>query len=85
VDKRFKTEVNLLKTRYGMPGLVTYLGHVTSTKVNDDGEQVTEHFIALELMECDLKHLISSWNGRRGHPGHLLACQVSCVRAGLES
>jgi serine/threonine protein kinase len=27
-DKRFETEVNLLKTRYGMPGLVNYLGHV---------------------------------------------------------
>jgi serine/threonine protein kinase len=76
VDKRFETEVNLLKTRYGMPGLVNYLGHVVAYGVDRDQEPTVDHFIALELMECDIKQLIGRWEERRGLPGHLLACQV---------
>jgi serine/threonine protein kinase len=80
-DRRFETEVNLLKTRYGMPGLVNYLGHVVIDYKNRDDEPMADHFIALELMECDVKQLIHSWHEqeRLRKPGHVLACQVSLI------
>jgi hypothetical protein len=77
VDKRFQTEVDMLKTRNGMQGLVRYYGHVVMQRFDGNNEPFVEHFIALELMECDLKQLVNSWTAlMRGQPGHFLACQV---------
>jgi len=80
VDKKFKTEIDFLKTRNTVMGLVRYFGHVIlcSGSQNDRHDPLIEYYIALELMECNLKELVESWQknnmiGRR--PAHFLTCQ----------
>jgi hypothetical protein len=82
LDKKFKTEIDLLKTRNSVMGLVRYFGHVViqSDPQNDRHDPQIEHYIALELMECNLKELVQSWHSQGmlgGRPAHFLTCQVS--------
>jgi hypothetical protein len=81
LDKKFKTEIDLLKTRNSVMGLVRYFGHVVilSDPLTDRHDPQIEHYIALELMECNLKELVQSWHAQNmigGRPAHFLTCQV---------
>jgi hypothetical protein len=63
-------------------GPVRYFGHVMilSGPLTDRHDPQIKHYIALELMECNLKELIQSWHLQgmlSGRPTHFLTCQVS--------
>ncbi|ELR20309.1 protein kinase domain containing protein [Acanthamoeba castellanii str. Neff] len=82
LDKKFKTEIDLLKTRNSVMGLVRYFGHVVilSDPLTDRHDPQIEHYIALELMECNLKELVQSWHSQGmlgGRPAHFLTCQYA--------
>jgi hypothetical protein len=91
LDKKFKTEIDLLKTRNSVMGLVRYFGHVVilSDPLTDRHDPQIEHYIALELMECNLKELVLSWQTQKmigGRPAHFLTCQVSdCLSSGVQA
>jgi hypothetical protein len=72
----------IIKTRNSVMGLVHYFRHVVilSGLLTDCHDLQIEHYIALELMECNLKELVQSWHSQGmlgGQPAHFLTCQVS--------
>ncbi|ELR25659.1 mitogen-activated protein kinase kinase [Acanthamoeba castellanii str. Neff] len=65
-----------------MMGPVCYFGHVVilSGLLTDHHDLQIEHYIALELMECNLKELVQLWHLQgmlSGRPTHFLTCQYA--------
>ncbi|ELR11195.1 protein kinase family protein [Acanthamoeba castellanii str. Neff] len=81
-DPTIKLEIDLLKTCNSVMGPVCYFGHVVilSGPLTDRHDPQIEHYIALELMECNLKELVQSWHSQgmlSGRPTHFLTCQYA--------